>query len=561
MNYKKYYSGIINLAWETILLVDCASGKIVDVNQNACEKLGYTRKELLQLYISDIDPVYNCKKLKELTHIIGVGNNTVIETTHKRKDGSTFPVEINIGILSIDDKSFFLAFARDIIFKEESILENISDGVFTIDNKTWKITFFNRAAEKITGLTREDALGRHCSEVFRSSLCEVDCTLKATLETGNSIINKPCYIIKADGSNIPISVSTAVLRNSKGNIVGGAVTFRDLSEIEDLRKKLGGTSKIDGFTSHSPSMYKIINLIPTVAESLSTVLIQGETGTGKEVLAKAIHSLSLHNEGPFIAVNCGALPDTLLESELFGYKKGAFTGAGQDKKGRFALARNGTLFLDEIGDISQALQVRLLRVLQDHTFEPLGSTKSEKTNARIIAATNKDLYALVSEGKFREDLYYRINVLCINLPPLRNRKEDIPLLIDSFIQRFNQIQKKNIKRVSAEVLSFFMSYNWPGNIRELENVIERAFILCSSDIIKMRHLPDEMYSLSENPIETKNIKRLKDIVETQAVKKALERNKYNRTLTAKELGIDKSTLFRKMKKFGLDTLKPAKNKP
>ena len=558
MDFKEVYPGIINLAWESILLIDCSSGKIIDANLKSCERLAYTRDELLQLSVSDIDTIYDSKKLNELTNSLGRGNNTIIETIHKRKDGSTFPVEISVGTLSIGENIFFLAFARDLTYRDEGILESISDGVFAIDNKTFKITLFNHAAEQITGLTRKDALGKPCSEVFRSSLCEADCTLKTTFETGKPIINKPCYIIKADGDNIPISISTAVLRNSIGDIIGGAVTFRDLSEIEDLRKKLGGHFKDGEFTSHSPSMDKIIKLIPTIAQSLSTVLVQGETGTGKEVFAKALHSESLQKDGPFIAVNCGALPDTLLESELFGYKKGAFTGAVTNKPGRFSLAHNGTLFLDEIGDITQALQVKLLRVLQDHTFEPLGSTKSEKTNARIIAATNKDLYKLVSEGKFREDLFYRINVLCINLPPLRNRKEDIPLLTDHFIKLFNRSQKKDIKRISPEVLSFFMSYNWPGNIRELENIIERAFILCSADIIKMRHLPEEMSSLSGGRTETKNIKKLKYIVESQAIQKALERNKYNRTSTAKELGIDRSTLFRKMEKFGIDASRPVK---
>jgi len=558
MDFKEVYPGIINLAWEAILLIDSSSGKIIDANMKSCERLAYTREELLQLSVSDIDTVYDSKKLNELVNAIGNGKSTIIETIHKRKDGSTFPVEISIGTLSIGKNIFLLAFARDLTSRDGEILESISDGVFAVDNKTFKITSFNHAAEQITGLTKKEALGNPCSEVFRSSLCEADCTLKTTFETGNPIINKPCYIINADGDNIPISISTAILRNSVGDIIGGIETFRDLSEIEDLRQKLSGHLKVGEFTSHSPSMDKIIKLIPTIAESSSTVLVQGETGTGKEVFAKAVHSESLHKSGPFIAINCGALPDTLLESELFGYKKGAFTGAAANKPGRFSLAHNGTIFLDEIGDITQALQVKLLRVLQEHTFEPLGSIKSEKTNARIIASTNKNLYKLVSEGKFREDLFYRINVLCINLPPLRNRKEDIPLLTDHFIKLFNRSQKKDIKRVSPEVLSFLMSYNWPGNIRELENIIERAFILCSADIIKMRHLPEEMSSLSGGNTESKNIKRLKSIVESKAIQKSLERNKYNRRATAEELGIDKSTLFRKMKKFGIDAPKLVK---
>ena len=545
MDINDIYPAMINLAWDTILLVDYPSGRIVDANNKACENLGYTREELLQLVVSDFDHVYDTQKLNELINLIGIGNSTIIESTQTRKDGTSFPVEINVGALAIGDRKFLLAFARDITYREEAILESITEGVFTVDFKTWKITYFNHAAEQITGVARDDALGKHCSVIFNSSLCEAGNILKKTFETGKPIVNKPVYFIKADGSKVPISVSTAVLKDSKGNITGGAATFRDLSEIEDLRKKLKSSTDNGSFSSHSPSMYKIINLIPTVAESSSSVLIQGETGTGKEVLGKTIHSMGINKDGPFIAVNCGALPDALLESELFGYKKGAFTGAAADKPGRFALANNGTIFLDEIGDISPALQVRLLRVLQDHIFDPLGSTKSEKTNTRVIAASNKNLSTLVSEGKFRQDLFYRINILCIELPPLRKRKEDIPLLTDHFIHKFNKTQKKDIKRVSPEVLSLFMSYNWPGNIRELENIIERAFILCSSDIIKIWHLPDEMSSLPGVTPELNNIKKLKYIVETQAVQRALERNEFNRSATAKELGIDKSTLFRR----------------
>ena len=558
MDINDIYPAMINLAWDTILLVDYPSGRIVDANNKACESLGYTRDELLQLVVSDFDHVYDTKKLNELINSIGIGNSTIIETTQTRKDGTSFPVEINIGALAIGKRKFLLAFARDITYREEAILESISDGVFTVDLHTWKITFFNNAAVKITGISRNDALGQHCSVVFNSSLCEAGSILKTTFETGKPVINKTTFFWKLDGTKVPISVSTAVLKDNKGNITGGAATFRDLSEIEGLRNKLKLNSVNGTFTSHSPSMYNIINLIPTVAESSSSVLIQGETGTGKEVLAKTIHSKSLNKDGPFIAVNCGALPDALLESELFGYKKGAFTGAIKNKPGRFALANKGTIFLDEIGDISPALQVRLLRVLQDHIFDPLGSTKPEKTNTRVIAASNKNLSKLVSEGKFRQDLFYRINILCIDLPPLRNRKEDIPLLTDHFIQKFNQIQSKNIKRISHEVLSFFMSYDWPGNIRELENIIERAFIICTSDIINMCHLPNEMSSLSRVTPEVSNIKKLKRVVEIQALQRALERNNNNRTSTAEELGIDKSTLFRKMKKFGINAPKPIK---
>lgn len=287
----------------------------------------------------------------------------------------------------------------------DTILESISDGVFTIDND-WRITSFNRAAEQITQINRTDAIGLRCYEVFKSNLCEGSCPLKETFEKKKPVINRLGYIVNLEGQRIPVSISTALLKDDDGNIIGGAETFRDLREIEQLRK-LRARQRVGNIQSNSEAMQKVLAMVQPVAQSNSNVLILGESGTGKEVLARTIHQSSHQKNGPFVAVNCASLPDTLLESELFGYKKGAFTGAQSDKLGRFALAEGGTLFLDEIGDISQAMQVKLLRVLQEKQYEPLGSTSSVKTDARIIAATNRDLEKLVKQGKFREDLYYR----------------------------------------------------------------------------------------------------------------------------------------------------------
>jgi len=390
-----------------------------------------------------------------------------------------------------------------------------------------------------------------CSEVFRSSMCETACALRQTLETGKPIIGKTGYIINAEGNRIPISVSTAVLRDDRGRVMGGAETFRDMSEVEALRKELESRFRVGDFMSRSPLMQRVFEILPAISASTSTVLILGETGTGKELVARTIHALSNRSKGPFVAVNCGALPDTLLESELFGYKAGAFTGAAKDKPGRFALAKGGTLFLDEIGEISPALQVRLLRVLQDRTYEPLGATRSETADARIIVATNKDIGEQMRKGAFREDLYYRVNVIRIELPPLRRRKEDIPLLVDQFIQRFNRLQQKSIQGVSAEALALLMAHDWPGNVRELENVIERSFILCNEDYIGMGHLPEELTLRSPVLTSPSGMKATRDLLDAQAIKAALERNANNRLAAAKELGIHKTTLFRKMKKLGL----------
>ena len=319
------------------------------------------------------------------------------------------------------------------------ILQSISDGVFTVDHK-WRITSFNRAAEKITGIRRDEALGKYCWEVFRSNMCETDCALRRTMKQGKPFVDTSTYFINSDKRRIPVVVSTSLLKDKDGTVLGGVETFRDMSLVEALRKELQGRFQIGTMVSRSQSMHKIFTILPQISESDSTVLVQGETGTGKELLARAIHNLSSRHDKPFVAINCGALPDTLLESELFGYKAGAFTHAVKDKPGSFALAEGGTVFLDEIGDVSAAFQVRLLRVLEEGEFQPLGSVKTVKANIRVIAAANKDLPTLVENGQFREDLYYRINVIRLTLPPLRDRKEDIPLLIHRFIAKMNNIR-------------------------------------------------------------------------------------------------------------------------
>lgn len=433
----------------------------------------------------------------------------------------------------------------------DAILESISDGVFTVD-LDWTITSFNRAAEQITGVDRREAIGRRCAEVFRSSMCGETCALRQTLKTGKPIIGTSAYIINTDGERIPISTSTAVLRDENGAIVGGAETFRDLSEVQALREKLAGGFRVGDLSSRSPLMQRVIGILPAVASSTSTVLVVGETGTGKELVARTIHSLSPRSAGPFVAVNCGALPDTLLESELFGYKAGAFTGANKDKPGRFALARRGTIFLDEIGEVSPALQVRLLRVLQERIYDPLGSTRSEHAEVRVIAATNRDLTGLVRKGEFREDLYYRVNVVRVELPPLRERKEDIPLLTEEFIASFNRLQNKSVQGVSGEALSLLMAYDWPGNIRELENVIERSFILCGEGNIGISHLPKELTGQTVTRSMPARLRSRRDLLDAEIIRAALERTGFNRLAAAEELGIHKTTLFRKIRRLGIE---------
>ena len=434
--------------------------------------------------------------------------------------------------------------------EQNIILDSITEGVFTVDLE-WRITFFNRAAEEITGISRGQAIGQQCKNILRANLCETACALRSTIETGTPIINKPVHIIDAAGRRKAISISTALLKDEKGKLIGGVETFRDVSLIEELRKEINHNYTFEDIISRNHRMQNLFDIMPNIAESSATVLIVGESGTGKELFAKAIHNLGPRSNKPFIAVNSAALPDTLLESELFGYKAGAFTDARKDKPGRFALAEGGTIFLDEIGDITSALQARLLRVLQERTYEPLGSVSSVKADVRVIAATNKDLGKLVAEGNFRQDLYYRINVVKLELPPLRDKKEDIPLLTDHIISRFNLLHNKNIGGVTEEVLSILLMYDFPGNVRELENIMEHCFVLCQDEIIEARHLPSNLqvqpaidYSAGS---KTAALRETEKVLITQA----LQRNNGNRAATARELGVHKSTLFRKIKSLGI----------
>jgi PAS domain S-box-containing protein len=441
----------------------------------------------------------------------------------------------------------------------EIILDSIADGVFTVDSD-WKITSFNRAAELITGVKREEALGRQCWEVFRAGICEGRCSLKHTMETGHAVVNHSIFIINSGGERVPVSISTALLRDREGCVIGGVETFRDLTVVEELRKELSGRHSFLDIISKNSGMHRLFGILEQVAKSNASVLLEGESGTGKELLAKAIHSLSQRSEKPMITINCGSLPDTLLESELFGYKKGAHSTAFKDKPGLIALADGGTLFLDEIGDISPALQIRLLRVLQDGIYEPLGSTAAEEADVRIVSATNKDLESLVEQGGFRKDLYYRIKVFRLVIPPLRERKEDIPLLAEHFIRKFNRLNDKEIEGVSPEVLPLLMSHDFPGNVRELENIIEYATVVCKNHLIGVEQLPDYLQhcpgskGIHKADSDGEQGFSWEDMQRT-LIYEALKRNDWNRSSTAAQLGIHPSTLWRRIKKLRMEVPK------
>jgi len=432
------------------------------------------------------------------------------------------------------------------------ILDSIGEGVLTIDLHRRIVSIFNKAAERITGFTASEALGRHCFDVLRSSICQGNCPLDTVLSRGKPVQDVPCTLIDRKGREIRVTVTLAPILDALGQPVGAVETIRDISAVHTLREALSGRFRMGEMVSKSPRMQEIFDILPDIAESDSTVLIEGPTGSGKEVMAAAIHELSPRRKGPFVKVNCAAIPDTLLESELFGYLRGAFTDAKRDKPGRFALAQGGTLFLDEVGDMSPAVQVKLLRVLEEKQFVPLGGTTPVKVDVRIIAATNRPLEELVSRKIFRDDLYYRLNIIKIELPPLRERKEDIPLLVEHFLSRLNSIKGKNISGVSERVMQILMNHSFPGNIRELENIIEHAYVLCRESTIQERHLPRELIEESRASRE-RSIATLDPMWEKEAmrIKEALEAAGGKKLVAARSLGVSRITLWRRMRRLGL----------
>lgn len=430
----------------------------------------------------------------------------------------------------------------------ETILNCVADGVFTVDRDK-RIRFFNHAAQRISGFSSNEAIGRFCRDVFKTGICGSSCTLEEVETTGKDIINRPITILDRDGRSVLVSVSAANLRDSKGRIIGGVETFRDLTAEEELRREIEKSYTFHDIVSRHPKMHELFAILPDIAESNASVLIEGDSGTGKELFARAIHNLSPRKEKRFVALNCGSLPDTLLESELFGYKKGAFTDAKKDKPGRFDIAKGGTLFLDEVGDISGALQVRLLRVLQEKTYEPLGGTEPVSSDVRIVAASNQHLLDKVHEGTFREDLYYRLNVLRLELPPLRERRCDIPLLVDHFRRRLNAETGKSIEAVDDLVTAILMNHDFPGNVREVENILQHAFVLCKESVIQVAHLPKE-FVIDVGQSQMKGPLSLEEI-EKRSIRAALLDNTNNRTAAAKQLAIDPSTLYRKMKRYDI----------
>ena len=427
------------------------------------------------------------------------------------------------------------------------IFDTISHGIFTIDEQG-RITSFNRMAERLTGYSKDEVLGHPCSSVFRADICDQDCPLKRSIHALERTEDREVLIHTRDGHHRPVAISTAALISPDGSVLGGVEMFRDLSLVKELRKKLEGRYVFEDIISKNQAMQRVFELLPPVANSQSTVLIEGDSGTGKEIVARAIHNLGPRRAAPFVAVNCGALPENLVESELFGYRRGAFTDAKTDKPGRFGLAEGGTILLDEVGDLPQSTQVKLLRVLQEREFEPLGATAPVKADVRVIAATNRNLEAEVKARRFRQDLYFRLAVVRIELPPLSHRREDIPLLTNHFIQRFNALQGRRIRHCSERAMAALLAHSYPGNVRELENAIEHAFVVCAGDIIQREDLPVHIVAAVKDKKELMTVAQPSPLesAEADAIRAVLEMHRGNRAAAAKELGVSRNTLWRKM---------------
>jgi len=539
----------VNALADGIIITD-DNLKIINFNQAILRITGFSPDELMGKEIKEILPYFE-----------KIDNSVIssVETGMKTREGMTIKVLVSVNpVKSPEGKTNQYLFVIRNIFEylfllkqliqernfKEAILESILDGVFTVDSQ-FRITSFNKAAEHITGYKKEEVLGKNCSEVMRSPDAD-PCPLRKTLETGENVSNYEMEIITKNGKRIPVSVNTAILYDEKGEIIGGVETFRDMSEIVRLRNEVRHRFSFGNIIGKSDCMQIIYDKLEVISVTDSNVLIEGETGTGKDLIARTIHYNSMRKDKPFVKINCAAIPENLLESELFGYKKGAFTGAVMDKMGKFEAADGGTIFLDEIGDMPLSLQAKILRVIEEKEFERLGEVKSRKVDVRVIAATNRPLKELVEQGKFRMDLYYRLNVVRIKLPALRERAEDIPLLLDHFIEVFNKKFNKRVKGVEQRVMDFLLDYSWPGNVRELENVIEHAMIHARGELIRFDNLPDYLFEECESGAVS-----LEDI-EREHILRVLKSVNNNRTRASKILGISRSTLWRKLKELNIE---------
>ncbi len=422
----------------------------------------------------------------------------------------------------------------------ERILDSLMEGIIAHD-KERRILFFNRAAEKITGYDRAEILGRDCHDAFGSPFCGGRCSFCGEPPNSWTNIDYPVNIATKDGESRRIEMSVAGMTDETGCFTGVLAAFRDVTDLIGLQIRLGQITSFAGIIGQDHKMLQVFEQIRELATNDYPVYLKGETGTGKEMVAAAIHNESQRGGGPFVPINCGALPEGVLESELFGHVKGAFSGAIRDKKGRFELADGGTIFLDEVADLTKSMQVKLLRVLQEWTFERVGGEKTVSVDVRVISAANRDLKREVERKNFRDDLYYRLNVVPIELPPLRERKNDIPLLAEEFLRQASE-QGQKTAGLSKKALSIMMDYLWPGNVRELQNVLHYALVKCKGRLIRAEDLPLELEAGRSRRGPTRKLNQ-------EMVKAALDRTGGNKAKAARHLGVGRATLYRFLEEF------------
>ncbi|MGN7613955.1 sigma 54-interacting transcriptional regulator [Magnetococcales bacterium HHB-1] len=457
--------------------------------------------------------------------------------------------------------------ARDL----EAIFNSVSDAIITV-NAQLILHNANAAAEKILGITQKD-MGKSFNDAAKYKQTRLESILRevCTENRPMKIKRLECQCGKEDDHVHIVNVSVSPLLDQKKEVKGAVMVVRDETQLVALESRVRQRDQLGGIVGRSQAMKQVYRLIHDLAQVETTALIIGESGTGKELVAEALHYQGARKKGPLVKVNCAALTDSLLESELFGHTQGAFTGAVKAKDGRFLMADKGTIFLDEIGDISARMQTRLLRVLQEREFEPVGGTRTIKVDVRVVAATNRNLADRVAQGEFREDLYYRLKVVELRLPPLRERREDVPLLVEHFIHQFNPSFGKSIASVSPEVMQLFMNHTWPGNVRELKHVIEYAFVVCRDSQITTESLPEEFrhkeldpvqpeITLTEHPPPQAPINPQPSTPDTLAtlpseeerILQALEKARWVKTKAAKQLNMSRNTLYRKMRRYQIN---------
>jgi PAS domain S-box-containing protein len=541
--------------------------KITSFNRAAEVLTGYKESEVIGKYCHQVFRNDLCQgecKFHEAVEAEQASLSFDVEFTDRQMEKRTITKIVTplynsqrelIGCMEIfQDRSAFEDLINRIRYSERQlkmVLDNLDLGVFTV-TRGGLITFFNTIAEKISGFRRKEVIGRPCAVLLGEGPGGGADLLKQAIEGGKAQSNKKGMLTAKDGRKIPIRGNYMALRNEQGRVIGGLATIQDLSLIDELHRAISSRYTFADMIGKDPSIQKIFDIVPVVAESDATILIEGSTGTGKDLLAKVIHNASKRAKKPLVKVNCAALPDNLLESEMFGYVKGAFTGADKDKPGRFQEADGGTIFLDEIGDIPLSLQAKLLRVLEEKEFYPLGSRKITRVDVRIIAATNQGLEEMVGAKRFREDLFYRLNVIRLELPPLRERRADIPLLIDNILRRLSSARKAQANRISEEAMEILLNYDYPGNVRELENILEHALIICQEEVIGVKHLPIFLRKAMPAAGPEKGVSAQEGTpTEKERILEALKRHHWQRNEAARELHVDRTTLWRKMKRYHL----------